>query len=81
MQTDELTTDYVTEAMTLLTGAAPVIHKIEHPYELPGSGLYKAWLYKTEAEARTFQGREAWMLESKIITAWYLFVPLDADAP
>jgi hypothetical protein len=53
----------------------PPIHTITNPHDLPGGGLYRMIQLKSPDEARQY-GTEAWLLESRIIVAFYLFIPV-----
>ena len=53
----------------------PTIHAITSPNQLPGGGLYRMYQLDKPEQAQKFNV-EAWLLESQIIKAFYLFVPV-----
>lgn len=57
----------------------PIIHTITNPNQLPGGGLYRAIQFDTKEKAEQYPA-EAWLFESQIIKAFYLFIPATEQA-
>ena len=52
-----------------------MIHKAETTNEIPAGWLRMYQVSSEEEASKVANGREAWLYESKIIDALYLFVP------
>lgn len=56
-----------------------MIHHITRTTDLPSGWMEWFQLQNPDEAERVADGREGWLMESKIILAWYLFIPAQVE--
>lgn len=66
--------------MSEVQGEYNIIHTIEQTADIPHGWLHMYQVNTPEEARQLANGREAWLLESTIIKAFYLFIPVKEQA-
>ena len=60
----------------VIVAAAPLVHRIEHTYDLQ-PGNYLALQLDSPEDVYFLNVAETWLMESKVIRAWYALVRVE----